>query len=72
MGCETSLATTPASMANDPLEMMAFAGGVQWLGMPAEDPRWRHAEKRPDAPPRPAIFGAAHGPRLLELLAAAG
>jgi hypothetical protein len=71
MRWETSLATTPVVPAANQVEMLAFAGGVQWLGMPAEDPRWRQAENRPDAS-RPAIFGSAHGPRLLELVAAAG
>jgi hypothetical protein len=71
MRWEASFATSPAAPANQG-EMLAFAGGVQWLGMPAEDPRWRQAENRPDAARRPAIFGSAHGPRLLELVAAAG
>jgi hypothetical protein len=72
MRWETSLATTPAEPAANRVEMLAFAGGVQWLGMPAEDPRWRQAENRSDASSRPAILGSAHGPRLLELVAAAG
>jgi hypothetical protein len=72
MQWNTSFVGSPESPAADQVEMLAFAGGVQWLGMPQDDPRWRAACAQVERPARPAIFGSAHGPRLLELVAAAG